>query len=142
METIKDGYVNLAYGYGFDPAEGYDVWELTQEQTAAPAGEEATMVFVIGEEDNLFTVRGIDGARSAHEWISQEISFFYPSGNAAQRVGEIDGREAIYLRGTGGVDSPAHVVVVQNGEQLLVISYDRENTEFDTMLSTFTFLET
>lgn len=135
------GYVNTAYGYQFDPPEEMDVWELTGDQAAAKAGETATTVFIIEEEDNLFTVRGIDDARSSHEWLSQEVGFFYPGGDAAQRVGKLDGEEAIFLRGTGAVDSPARLIVAQHGSQLVVISYDHESESFDSLVGTFKFID-
>ncbi|NQV89135.1 MAG: hypothetical protein HQ488_02330 [Parcubacteria group bacterium] len=135
------GYVNTAYGYQLDPLEEMEVWELTGEQAATKAGETATTIFIIEEEDNLFTVRGIDDARSSHEWLSQEVSFFYPSGDAAQRVGELDGEDAIFLRGTGAADSPARLIVAQHGSQLVVISHDHDNERFDLLLETFEFID-
>ena len=135
------GYVNTAYGYQFDPLEEMEVWELTGDQAATKAGQTATTVFIIEEEDNLFTVRGIDDARSSHEWLSQEVSFFYPSGDAAQRMGELDGEDAIFLRGTGAADSPSRLIVAQHGSQLVVISHDRDSESFDVLLDTFEFID-
>jgi hypothetical protein len=134
------GYVNTAYGYQFDPLEEMQVWELTGDQAATKAGETATTIFIIEEEDNLFTVRGIDDARSSHEWLSKEVSFFYPSGDAAQRVGELDGEDAIFLRGTGAADSPARLIVATHKNQLVVISHDHDSENFDRLLETFEFL--
>ncbi len=130
------GYENTTHGYSFDP-QGNPVWGLTDAQTAAPAQSDSQTVFIIEGDDNFFTVRSIVGARSAHEWLSQELIFFYPTGDAAQNVGTIDGREAIFLRGSGTIDSPSRVIVIQHNGQLLVISYDRDSSTFATMIESF-----
>lgn len=134
------GYVNSAFYYQFDPPEDVQLLALSDVQTATLADEASDIVFMILDETNLFTVRAIEDTRSVHEWLSQEFGFFYPTGEAGQWVDELGGNQAIYLSGSGTVGSPARVIVARHGEHLFVISYDREEEQFEAIIDSFEFI--
>jgi hypothetical protein len=139
-EVEPAGYVNAAYYYQFDPPEDVQLLALSDAQTATLADEVSDIVFLILDETNLFTVRAIEDTRSVHEWLSQEFGFFYPTGEAGQWVDELGGNQAIYLSGSGTVGSPARVIVSRHGEHLIVISYDREEEQFEAIVDSFEFI--
>jgi hypothetical protein len=134
-----DGYVNTAFGYQFSLPEGVDVYGLTDRQTAGEAQVDSSVVFMIVDETNLFTIRGIEDDRSVHEWLSQEFSFFYPTGEAAQHVAQLGGEQAIYLTGGGSAGSPARVIVSKHKGQLIVISLDRSAQVYEDLIEGFVF---
>lgn len=139
-EVEPAGYVNSVFYYQFDPPEDVQLLALSDEQIATLADEASDIVFMILDETNLFTVRAIEDTRSVHEWLSQEFGFFYPTGEAGQWVDELGGNQAIYLSGSGTVGSPARVIVARHGEHLIVISYDREEEQFEAIVDSFEFI--
>ena len=146
LEPVFDDhetYQNTHFGYSFDIPEGMVVYTLTDEQLAVPAQEDSETVFLIDGETNFFTVRGIeDSTRSAHEWLTDHFSFFYPTGEAGQRVGELAGQQAFFLSGDGTATSPARLIVVEFEEKTIVITYEKEIEAFDTLLDSIKFLHT
>lgn len=130
-------YRNTRFGYTMNLPEDLVVYALTPEQTAVLADEQAEVVFVVEEETNFFTVRGVEDSRSAHEWVTDHLSFFYPTGDAAQRVAEFAGHQAIILRGTGSSDSPAKLIVFRYNDHLIVISYEQDTPVFELLLEGF-----
>ena len=136
-------YKNIRFGYSFAIPEGMVVYTLTHEQTAAPAKEDSETIFLVDGETNFFTMRGIeDSTESAHQWLSDHVSFFYPTGEAGQRVGELAGQQAFFLSGDGTVISPARLIVVQFEQNMIVITYEKEIEAFDSLLESFTFIPT
>ena len=128
-------YTNVRFGYAFEVPDGQMLYALTAQQTAVAADEQAQTVFLVENETNLFTIRGIENGGSAHEWISTNLSFFYPTGDAAQRVGEVDGKQALFLTGQGTSPSPARVVVYEHEGDVIVISLERESLTFEEALA-------
>lgn len=139
-EQQGNGYRNTRFGYVLGVPEDRILFALTSEQTAVPADGESDVVFLVESETNFFTVRGIEGTVTPHEWITQNLSFFYPTGDAAQQVGEIDGVQAIFLRGSGTSTSPARLIVLSRDGKLIVISYELETELFDRLIETFEFI--
>lgn len=138
-ERINE-YRNEKYGYKFNMSEGIDVLAVDVDgQRAMSADAESEVVFVQDGETNFLTVRVITTGESAHDWLSKQLRFFYPTADAAQSVGELDGRQAIVLRGSGQGDSPACVMVVQNGESVVVITWERDSEIFKTVVESFEF---
>jgi hypothetical protein len=135
-ESAETGYRNTRFGYVLEVPEGLTLFALTSEQTAVPADGESDVVFLVESETNFFTVRGIEGTATPHEWITQNLSFFYPTGDAAQQVGEIDGVQAIFLRGAGTATSPARLIVLSREGKLIVISYEQETELFRRLVET------
>ena len=130
-------YRNSRFGYALNPPENLPVYALTPEQTAVLADEQAEVVFLVENETNFFTIRGIQDSRSAHEWVTQNILFFYPTGDAAQRVTEFAGHQAIVLTGSGTTESPAKLIVFQYNGNLIVISYEHDTPTFESLLEAF-----
>lgn len=134
-------YTNVRFGYALEIPDGQTLYALTPEQTAVTADEQAQTVFLVEDETNLFTIRGIENGGSAHEWISRSIVFFYPTGDAAQRVGEIDGQQALFLAGQGSSESPARVVVFEHAGNVIVVSFERESVVFAQALASLTVVD-
>lgn len=133
-------YQNTRFGYEFVVPNGALVYALNlEDQTARLAGAEDEIVFVAGEGTNVLTVRGVEGGESPHEWLTDHVAFFYPKGEAAQQIEDLDGKQTISLYGDGSSDSPARLLVAQNGQQLIVITFEQEDELFDSILSSFTF---
>ncbi|NQV90165.1 hypothetical protein HQ487_02045 [Candidatus Uhrbacteria bacterium] len=130
-------YSNTQFGYAFEIPEGMTVYAVTDDQTAVHADESSRLIFLVDGETNFFTIRVVEDVRSTHEWLSQNLSFFYPTGEAAQRVGEIAGEQAIFLRGAGTNESPAQVIVFQLHGALVVISYEQETEVFQQVINNF-----
>ena len=129
-------YENTRFGYRFAVPNGSTVYGIQlEDQAAVPAGAQEEIVFVPGEETNYLTMRGIDTAQTAHEWLTANLPFFYPKGEAAQKVSEVDGRLAIILRGEGTASSPARLMVVQGDGKLLVLTFERNEDDFETLTS-------
>jgi len=136
----QETYKNTNFGYSFYIPEGMAVYTLTDEQLAVPAKEDSETIFLIDGETNFFTVRGIEeSTKSAHEWLSDHFSFFYPTGEAGQRVGELAGQQAFFLSGDGTATSPARVIVVQFQEKTIVITYEKELEAFERLLDSIEF---
>ncbi|HLD20732.1 MAG TPA: hypothetical protein VJB64_01405 [Patescibacteria group bacterium] len=133
----ENAYQNTRFGYRLAIPEGTTPYALTPEQTAVSAQEESDVVFLVEGETNFFTVRGIEGAGSPHEWLTQNLSFFYPTGDAAQQVGELAGEQAIFLRGSGTATSPARLIVLSWNGNLIVISYEQDTGTFEELVSSF-----
>lgn len=138
LEVQKNGYRNTRFGYGFDVPEGLVVYALTDSQTAVAASEDSEVVFLVDGETNFFTVRGIEDSRTPHEWLTENLLFFYPIGDAAQRVGEFAGAQAIFLRGSGTPTSPAQLIVCSLEGKLIVVSYEQETPTFQSLVESFT----
>ena len=137
VEIDRNRYQNARFGYEFWIPDGVTVYALTPEQTAVPAQAESDVVFLVDGETNFFTVRGIEDVRTPHEWLTQNLAFFYPTGDAAQRVGEFAGGEAIFLTGTGTATSPAKLIVCSLSGRLLIISYEQDSPLFDKVAQSF-----
>lgn len=139
METMTDGpiYENQKFGYKIRIPDDQYVFELSSEQTAIKAEEDSEMVFIVEDQTNFLTIRGITEAIPAHQWLSQNLFFFYPTGEAAQQIQTFAGVDAIVLKGTGASDSPARLMVFPFHEHLMVISYEKESEQFDQILSSF-----
>lgn len=134
-------YQNTRFGYEFVVPDGTLVYALNlEDQTARLAGPDDEIVFVAGVGTNVLTIRGIQGSESPHQWLTQHVAFFYPKGEAAQRLEQIDGQQALSLYGDGTSDSPARLLVTQNGEQLIVITFEQEDELFDSILSSLRFI--
>ncbi|MFA4845206.1 MAG: hypothetical protein WC654_01460 [Patescibacteria group bacterium] len=134
-------YENTRFGYRFIVPDGALVYALNLEgQTARLAEPQDEIVFVVGDGSNVLTIRGIDGEVSSHQWLTDHVTFFYPTGEAAQQIQELDGRQALALYGDGSSGSPARILVVQNGEQLIVITFEQEAEVFDRILTSFSFI--
>lgn len=141
-ESVQaDVYQNTRFGYAFEIPDKMDLYALTEEQTAVSASGDSEVIFLVEGETNFFTVRGMEDTRSPHEWLSQNLVFFYPTGDAAQRVGEISGQQAIFLRGSGTATSPARLIVFQLHGNLLVITYEQDSQAFDRLMETFEILD-
>ncbi len=139
----QETYKNTHFGYSFVIPEGLAVYTLTDEQLAVPATEDSETIFLIDGETNFFTIRGIeDSTKSAHEWLSDHFSFFYPTGEAGQRVGDLAGQQAFFLSGDGTATSPARLIVVEFEEKTIVITYEKEVETFDTLLDSIQFIHT
>lgn len=139
---VEEGlvYENLRFGYRFVVPDGMPVYALNlEDQTARLAGPEDEIVFVAGEGTNVLTIRGIENEGSAHEWLTSHLFFFYPKGEAAQQIEALDGRQMLSLYGDGTSDSPARLSVVENQEDLIVITFEQEAELFANILSSFTF---
>lgn len=140
IDVQENGYRNTRFGYVLQVPDGVTLYTLTPEQTAVTADEDSDIVFLVDGETNLFTVRGIEDNRTPHEWLTQNLSFFYPTGNAAQRVGEFAGKEAIFLQGSGTATSPARLIVFSLGETLIVISYEQDTALFESLVGSFSLI--
>jgi len=134
VERSANEYQNTRFGYTLLIPEGMVAYALTQEQTAVPAAEDSEVVFFVDGETNFFTVRGIDDGRTSHEWLTQNLPFFYPTGDAAQRVGEVSGASAIFLQGSGTPESPARLAVIAWNNVLIVVTYEQETPVFNALL--------
>ncbi|TAL50979.1 hypothetical protein EPN81_01230 [Patescibacteria group bacterium] len=134
---LENSYQNTRFGYVFGVPEGRTVYALTHEQTAVAAREDSDVIFLVEGETNFFTVRGIEDVRSSHEWITKNLPFFYPTGDAAQQVGEFAGAQAIFLRGGGTATSPARLIVLSWNGNLIVISYEQDTGTFEELMETF-----
>jgi outer membrane lipoprotein-sorting protein len=130
-------YRNTRFGYRVQVPEGSVLFALTQEQTAVEADEQSDLVFFVENETNFFTIRGVEDVRSPHEWLTQNLNFFYPTGDAAQRVELFAGTQAISLRGNGTSESPAKLIVFQLHGKLIVITYEQDSSSFGAFLSSF-----
>ena len=140
--VLEEGtiYINNRFGYQFAVPDGALVYALNlEDQTARLAGPEDEIVFVADEGTNVLTIRGLVDEGSPHEWLTDHVVFFYPKGEAAQQIEELDSRQALTLYGDGSSDSPARLLVAQNGEQLIVITFEQEAELFVSILSSFTF---
>ncbi|MBI4437648.1 hypothetical protein HY631_01720 [Candidatus Uhrbacteria bacterium] len=134
-------YQNTRFGYRFTVPGGALVYALNlEDQTARLAEPEDEVVFVPEQGTNVLTVRGIEGAESPHTWLTQHVSFFYPQGEAAQRVETLDGQQALSLYGEGTSDSPARLTVVQPGAALIVVTFEQETEAFESILASFDFI--
>lgn len=134
-------YSNTRFGYQFSVPDGTLLYALNlEDQTARLAGSDDEIVFVAGEGTNVLTIHGVEGEDSPHKWLTDHVAFFYPKGEAAQQIEELDGKQAITLYGDGSSDSPARLLVAQNKEHILVITFEQESEVFDNILSSFTFL--
>src|SRR3989339_1368462 len=126
VESFSDDleiYKNTYFGYSFNIPKGMAVYTLTDEQLAGPAQEDSETIFLIEGETNFFTIRGIEEpTMSAHEWLSDHFSFFYPIGEAGQRVGELAGQQAFFLSGEGTTVSPARLIAVEVQDKIIVIT--------------------
>lgn len=140
LEVPGNGYRNTRFGYVLQVPEGTILYALTSEQTAVAADENSDVVFLVDGETNFFTVRGVQDSRTPHEWLTQNLSFFYPTGEAAQRVGEFAGTQAIFLQGSGTATSPARLIVFSLGETLIVISYEQDTALFESLVGSFSLL--
>lgn len=140
LEVQENGYRNTRFGYVLQVPEGVTLYAITPEQTAVAADEQSEVVFLVDGETNFFTVRGIEDSRTPHEWLTENLSFFYPTGDAAQRVGEFAGTEAIFLQGTGTVASPARLVVFSLEGKLIIISYEESTTMFESLVESFSLI--
>ena len=127
-------YTNDRFGFSFEIPESFQVFALTPEQTAVEATADSDLVFLVEEESNFFTIRGIKSTQSAHEWLTQNLAFFYLDGQAGQRVGEIDGHQAIFLTGSGTSSSPARVILIQLSERFLIVTFEKESAVFEALL--------
>jgi hypothetical protein len=139
---VQEGtfYHNTRFGYQFVVPDDTPVYALNLEnQTARLAGSEDEIVFVAGEGTNVLTVRALQGAGSAHEWLTSHLTFFYPRGEAAQRIETLGGEQAISLYGDGTSESPARLMVTQTGDTLIVITFEQEDDVFNAILAAFTF---
>lgn len=139
-------YKNEQYGYSFSyPKEAILFSDLTDNLEIVPAGShdplvmltDASEYMLLNAEVNTLAVRVVKNARSAHEWISQNLEVFYPQGVAGQTSGRFAGEQAIILRGTGSTNSPEKVVVFQRGDAVFVISFGQESITFNEVLETF-----
>lgn len=139
-QTSVPDYYNARFGYALDLPEGYSLYALSSDQTAIHADSFSEIVFLVEGETNYFTIRGIEEEQSVHEWITRNLTFFYPTGDAAQRVEDFAGEQAIYLAGQGQSDSPAQVIVTSHGKNVIVISFEREAAAFETILQSFVFV--
>jgi hypothetical protein len=133
----ENEYRNTRFGYVFTVPDGLVVYALTSEQTAVVASEDSDVVFLVEGETNFFTVRGMEESRTPHEWLTQNLDFFYPTGDAAQRVGELAGSQAIFLRGDGTPTSPAQLIVSSLAGNLIVITYEQDTSTFETVVKSF-----
>lgn len=134
-------YSNTRFGYQLTIPDGVLVYALNlEDKTARLAGSDDEIVFVAGEGTNVLTIRGIESEGSAHEWLTNHVSFFYPKGEAAQQIEKLDGRQMLSLYGNGTSNSPARLLVVQNQNDLIAITFEEEFEAFDNILSSFTFL--
>ncbi|MEK7620079.1 MAG: hypothetical protein AAB413_02465 [Patescibacteria group bacterium] len=140
FEVQENGYRNTRFGYTLQVPEGTTLYGLTSEQTAVAADEDSDVVFLVDGETNFFTVRGVEDSRTPHEWLTQNLSFFYPTGDAAQRVGEFVGTQAIFLQGTGTAVSPARLVVLSSEGKLIIISYEQDTVLFESLIDSFSLL--
>lgn len=133
-------YQNSRFGYEFTIPDGALVYALNlEDQTARLAGSDDEIVFVAGEGTNVLTIRGIENGGSAHEWLTNHVSFFYPKGEAAQQIEELDRRQTLSLYGEGTSDAPARLLVAQNQDDLIVITFEQEDELFDSILESFVF---
>ncbi len=140
VEVAGSVYQNTRFAYEFTVSDGILVYALNlEDQTARLAGPEDEIVFVAGEGTNVLTVRGVEGQGSPHEWLTSHVTFFYPKGEAAQQIQDLDGKQAITLYGDGTSDSPARLLVAQHDDQLIIITFEQEDERFDQILSSFTF---
>ncbi len=130
-------YQNTRFGYRITLPEGAVPYALTQEQTAISAQEDSGVIFFVEGETNFFTIRGIEGVRSPHEWLSQNLSFFYPTGDAAQQIVEFAGGQAFVLKGSGTASSPARLIVLPLNGNLIVISYEQDTKTFEDLVDSF-----
>lgn len=136
VEDVGDVYKNDRFGYSFVISSGVTVYGIKlDDQTAVPADPQSEIVFVPGEGTNYLTARVIETRQSVHEWLTENLLFFYPSGVASQKVDEVDGRLAIILRGDGTTKSPARLMVLQGDEKLLVITFERDEAMFDELVA-------
>lgn len=135
--TQENRYHNTRFGYSFVVPEGLAVYALTPEQTAVAASEDSEVVFLVDGETNFFTVQGIEDSRTPHEWLTENLLFFYPTGDAAQRVGEFAGTQAIFLRGSGTPTSPTQLIVCSLEGKLIVVSYEQDTPTFQSLVETF-----
>lgn len=133
----ENTYQNTRFGYRLAIPEGGTPYALTPEQTAISASEDSDVVFLVEGETNFFTIRGIEDVRSPHEWLTQNLSFFYPTGDAAQQVGTFAGEQAIFLRGSGTATSPARLIVLSWNGNLIVISYEQDTSTFEELVDSF-----
>ncbi len=136
----ENEYQNTRFRYSLLVPEGRALYALTPEQTAMTASEESEVVFLVDGETNFFAVRGIEDTRTPHEWLTKNLSFFYPTGDAAQRVGELGGEQAIFLRGSGTSTSPARLIVLSHEGVLIVISYEQDTETFEVLVESFRIL--
>lgn len=86
---------------------------------------------------NTLSIQVISDARSGHEWISQHLSEYYPSGIGGQTNGSFAGEEAIVIRGTGQDDSPDKLIVMDHNSFVFVISFGQRSDTFDQIAKTF-----
>jgi hypothetical protein len=138
LEQAKDGefYRNTFFGYEFVIPQSTVIYGIRlEDQIAVLADEESEIVFVPGEGTNYLTARVVDTQQTAHEWLTESLLFFYPNGEAAQKIIEVDGHLAIMLRGNGSADSPARLMVVQGNEKLLVITNERYEEAFEKLVA-------
>ena len=140
FEVQENRYRNTRFGYALQVPDGAILYALTPEQTAVAADEDADVVFLVDGETNFFTVRGVEDSRTPHEWLTQNLSFFYPTGDAAQMVGEFAGTQAIFLQGSGTATSPARLIVLSTGEKLIIISYEQDTALFESLVGSFSLL--
>lgn len=140
FEVQENEYRNTRFGYGLQVPDGATLYALTPEQTAVAADENSDVVFLVDGETNFFTVRGIEDTRTPHEWLTQNLSFFYPTGDAAQRVGEFAETQAIFLQGSGTATSPARLIVLSLEGKLIIISYEQDTALFESLVGSFSLL--
>ncbi|MCR4313998.1 MAG: hypothetical protein NUV84_01995 [Candidatus Uhrbacteria bacterium] len=140
LEVQENWYRNTRFGYVLQVPDGATLYTLTPQQTAVVADEDSDVVFLVDGETNFFTVRGIEDSRTPHEWLTQNLSFFYPTGDAAQRVGEFAGTQAIFLQGSGTASSPARLIVLSLGGTLIVISYEQDTALFESLVGSFSLI--
>lgn len=138
--STQQVYENSRFQYQFSIPDGSIVYALNlADQTAHEAQNQDEVVFVTGEETNVLTIRGLETEQSAHEWLTQHLSFFYPTGEVAQTIGEIDGQRALFFLGEGAPDSPHRLIVVEQDHQLMIITIEQEAVLFEKILASLRF---
>ena len=146
-------YKNIAYGYEISYPQAAILFEKVaqvddQAYILTPTEEsslikitDATAAMLTQTDVNELTIQVIDDARSGHEWISQHLDEYYPGGVGGQTNGELAGKSAIIIRGTGSENSPEKFIVLEHADKVFVISYEQSSITFDEILETFSFSE-
>lgn len=146
-------YVNDAFAFQFSyPSDGVLWTQISAGETAyvIPPTVSSTRIHftdanvnrLLDTEVNRLTIEVIEGERSAHEWLSQNLETYFENGNAGQTTSTFAGEEAIVLVGSGGYysNSPAKMIIVQGAEVIYAIHYLSDSFTFEDVLNTFTFL--
>lgn len=146
-------YVNSEFGYKFSYPEDGVIWfSITDGLNPYVVGPtesspivnftDANLNRLLDTEVNRLTIQVIEGERSAHEWLSQNLLSYFADGNAGQNTSMFAGNEAMILVGSGGYysQSPAKMIVIQRGVLIYVIHYISDSFTFEEVLNTFEFL--